>query len=254
MVTDRSKFNQLLVLSRISDKNASRGTIASELGMTKQGLLYHIRSLKESGFLDSSEHITPGGYEYLYAGLMDLSKLIQSNLTIMHRNISWEAIADEDLQKGDRVFLYMQEGNLHASRTIESGSSGICITGAEKDQPIGIEKVEGIIRIKTGRIFIFTLPNLNDPEYSLEKLKLSISLKKEDGEKVGVIGEEAFSIVSSFAIPDFQFATINAAFDAALRGLSCSVYVSRSRFMFVSAELSELSKKFPQVIISVNSI
>ena len=88
MTSDRSKFNQLLVLSRLSESRLSKSQISSELGMTKQGLLYHIKSLRDNGFIDDSDHITPKGYEFLYSGLMDLSRLIQSNLAILHSNIS----------------------------------------------------------------------------------------------------------------------------------------------------------------------
>jgi putative transcriptional regulator len=254
MSSDRSKFNQLLVLSRLSESKESKSQISSELGMTKQGLLYHVKSLRDNGFIDDSDHITPKGYEYLYSGLMDLSRLIQSNLTILHSNISWEAIASEDLESDDRVNLYMHNGYLMASRSTLTGSTGICRIKAKKGDPVSIDRVQGMIHFDQGKIDIFTLPSMDEGGYSASDVRKRLSGILLNGRKIGVIGEQAFALLDSLKRADFEYATPASAFDSALRGISSSIFVSRSRFIFVSAELSELAKKFPQVVFSVNNI
>lgn len=254
MSSDRSKFNQLLVLSRLSESKESKSQISSELGMTKQGLLYHIKSLKETGFIDDSEHITPKGYEYLYSGLVDLSRLIQSNLAILHSNISWEAIAFESIGKGDKIYLYMDSGYLMASTKKKTGSSGISRNAAKKGEPVSIEGVEGIIHIEVGKIDIYTIPGVNEERYDLSGLRKKIVELQDRSRKAGIIGEEAFALLQGIRSLDFEFSTLASAYDAALRGLSSQIFVSRSRFIFISSELSEMAKKFPQVAISVNNI
>jgi putative transcriptional regulator len=254
MSTDRSKFNQLLVLSRLSGSKESKSQISSQLGMTKQGLLYHVKSLRDNGFIDDSDHITPKGYEYLYSGLMDLSMLIQSNLAILHSNISWEAIAAEDLESDDRINLYMQNGYLMASRSIPTGSTGVCRMKAKRGDPVRIDKVEGIIRVDPGKIDIYTLPSMDEAGYSAESVRMKLSGIMANGRKIGVIGEEAFAMMDNLKKVDFEYATLASAYDAALRGISSIIIVSRSRFIFVSAELSEQTKKSPQVVFSVSNI
>lgn len=254
MTSDRSKFNQLLVLSRLSESKLSKSQISSELGMTKQGLLYHVKSLRDNGFIDDSDHITPKGYEFLYSGLMDLSRLIQSNLAILHSNISWEAIASEDLESGDKINLYMHNGYLMASRSVPTESTGICRMNAKKGDPVSIDRVEGIIHFEQGKIDIYTLPGIDDAGYNPVDLKKKLSGILANERRIGVIGEEAFALLATIKKADFEFATLASAYDAALRGISSTILVSRSRFIFVSAELSEQAKKFPQVVFSVSNI
>ena len=133
---------------------------------------------------------------------------------------------------------------------MKSHAHGISDRDAVKESILGVTRIDGIIDIEFGQVEINIIPSgsKNIPD----KIKKKLSNRK-DGEKIGTIGEFAYYLLSGNRI-DFEYAALRSAYDAAIRGISSMIFVSESRFLFISPELSELSKKYPQVRISVNSI
>ncbi len=251
MKAKRTGVNQLLVLSKVFEQSGSPTEMAKDLGLTLQGILYHLRILTESGYIDQTGKITPEGYAFLFTGLKDLTTMISEKLSLLNRDIVWEALAASRISKGESVFLYMKNGYLRASRDSRGKARGVSDRDAEVDHVVGISNVNGIIDLSIGRIDLLLLPKID--AYSTHEIEEKLE-EKIGGKKIGVIGEEAFSAVSKIMKIDFEFAALNAAFDAAIRGISSRIFISESRFLYISTELSELSKKYPQVHIGVNSI
>lgn len=241
------------MLSSIFRGKQSYKEIASSLGMTLQGVLYHINLLKSGKFLAEDGSVTRAGYDHLYRGLKEVSDLITRDLDFLHGNLVWEAFASSPMKKGDSVHLSMKNGYLRASASEEGAAQGTSDRNAGVGDIVGITHVEGTIDYKIGEISIVILPDIEsvtDPNYLLEKIKEKL---KTDA-LMGVIGEEAWQLATQLGKIDFEFAVLDAAYDAAIRGLSSTILVSGRRFLFLSRKLAELSEQFPQVRIGFNSI
>ena len=250
MPVERANINQLMILSGINEKKESYQEMAKNLGLTLQGILYHVKNLKSLGYLDENDRITPSGYNFLYNGLSDFASRISANLNQLHRELVWEAIADDSIKKGQQVSIYMKNGYLRASPSVKGHAHGISDRDAVKESILGVTRIDGIIDIEFGQVEINIIPS--GSENIPDKIRKKLSNRK-DGEKIGTIGEFAYYLLSRNRI-DFEYAALRCAYDAAIRGISSMIFVSESRFLFISPELSELSKKYPQVRISVNSI
>ncbi len=250
MPVERANINQLMILSGINEKKESYQEMAKNLGLTLQGVLYHVKNLKNLGYLDENDRITPAGYNFLYNGLSDFASRISANLNQLHRELVWEAIADDSIKKGQRVSIYMKNGYLRASSRETGNAHGISDRDAVKGTILGVTKIDGIIDIDFGQIEINVIQS--GSENAPDKIGKKLAIRKPD-EKIGTIGEFAYYLLSGNRI-DFEYAALRCAYDAAIRGLSSMIFVSESRFLFISSELTELSKKYPQVRISVHSI
>lgn len=253
MVQERSSINQLMVLSKIYEGKHSYSEIANTLGMTLQGVLYHVNALKESQYLDENGHVTKEGYEHLYHGFKDFSEIISRDLTSLHGDLMWEAVASTKIKKGDRLNLGMKDGYLNAGKNGSGRAEGISDRDAEPGEVIGIIGIKGIIGYEPGVIRVIVLPNVEDFK-NAAKIREEVENLLIKGGKVGVIGEEAWKVGSDLGKIDFEYAVLEAAYDAAVRGLSTSVLVSNRRFTFLSRKLSEFSEQFPQIRISFHSI
>ncbi len=227
--------------------------MANALGLTLQGVLYHVNALKELGYLDEQGHVTNEGYQHLFNGLKDLSDLISRDLESLHGNLVWEAIASSPVKSGERVSLGMHDGYLRAGHDEEGKAEGIADRDASPGDIIGIREVHGIIGYDTGEIKMIILP---DVENILENGELVETVKVHilTTGKIGIIGEEAWRIGRELGRIDFEYGVLEAAYDAAIRGLNTSILISQRRFTFLSRKLSEYSEQYPQIRISFHSI
>ena len=194
------------------------------------------------------------------AELRNGSKISDTVILVEHPDIYTEGrhtLPEDSLPssiKVERGGSITYHGYLMASRSVLTESTGICRMNAKKGEPVSIDRVKGIINFERGKIDIYTLPVIDDAGYNPADIRRKLSGILANGRRIGVIGEEAFALLASMKKADFEFATLASAYDAALRGISSIILVSRSRFIFVSAELSEQAKKFPQVVFSVSNI
>ncbi len=250
MPGERTNLNQLMVLSGINEQKESYQEMARNLGLTLQGVLYHVKNLKNAGYLDENDKITPSGYNFLYNGLSDFASRISENLNQLNRELVWEAIAEDSIKKGQRVSIYMKDGYLRASSQLSGNAHGLSDRDAEGGSILGVTRIDGIIEIEFGLVEINVISSASNG--ALDKTREKLENKKHDV-KIGTIGEFAYYLLSGYRI-DFEYAALRSAYDAAIRGISSMIFVSESRFLFISSELSELSRKYPQVRISVNSI
>ena len=230
--------------------------IAKELGITVPGVQYHLKILKEKSFVTEENTLTNEGFEFLYGGLNGIRTFVSDNITKLDKVITWEALCDEAVKKGDRVYLHMTGGYLHASGKTKSGSSGIAETDGIPPDVIGVSNVEGMIEVKVRDFSIIVLP---DVETIRSKDSISQEIRKKHEEAVfdyvGILGEEAKLIAQKAELEvNFEFSPIEAAFEAASRGQSSMVLISRRRFHFILTLLKELENRNPGIKVNIEYI
>lgn len=240
MEEEKLTLNQLMILSLFSDHRTKTGEIAEELSMTKQGVLYHVKVLKKKGLIDEDDNITNRGFEILYSGLTDLRKYLSESLGKLETALTWEAIADVPVSKGDRVFLSMKKGYLHAGKKQGRTATGIAVNKAYVSDLLLVENVSGTVNMSIGNVTFYVIKgttNSSEPDKILPAAGM-----------IGIIGEGASVFCRNNGIkPDMEFGSIEGAFEACTRGLDAQVFVTDRRFRFTLQKIVELSKTHPRV-------
>ena len=161
----KRNITEFQILSEIVRKqpHIKQKEIADVLGITVQGVSEHIRNLLKKGFITSrgrGEYVlTADGMKALKVWISDFkSYLNHVNQDIYRYKDIWPAIANEDLQEGDEVYLYMNKGHLYASKEIKSESTAKVVEGGCAGEDIAIENIMGIIEIKKGKVVILKIP------------------------------------------------------------------------------------------------
>ncbi len=247
MEDDKLTLNQLMILSMYLDRRSRTQEIAEELSMTKQGVLYHVKALKTRGLIDDEDHITSKGYEILHEGLSKLREYLSESLGRLETALTWEAIADEPVDEGQKVYLTMREGYMHASKQGVNTASGIAVSASDKNGLLLVEDISGTVNMSVGAVKFYVIGEdgktgrIGKPpgEYDLS----------------GAIGEAAHIYCRDHGIEaTLEFGALEGAFDACTRGMDVRVFVSGRRFRFTIQKLGELSRLFPRVSYSIEYI
>ncbi len=251
MLPDQGTTTQIMILLNLFDEVDKPSTIAKSIGITIQGVQYHVKILKNKGYISESNEITKEGYNFLETGLNSMRDFISENIAKLDDIVTWEAIADETLKKGDPVSVYMDNGYLHAGRG-GNGAKGIVKNTAGKDEIAAVSSMSGIVNFKFGLVKIVVLPdveNLSDETLLIERIR---NEHQENGGKIAIVGEEAYLMImkSSLRI-DIEFASLHGVFEAAARGIFSTLYISPRRFHYLLSDLRELQNKYKEVTVKI---
>ncbi|MEM0155945.1 MAG: transcriptional regulator [Thermoplasmataceae archaeon] len=255
MILEQSRLNQLMVLVNVFKGKTKPTEIGKDLGITLQGVIYHLKILKKEGLVSETNELTKKGFDFLYSGLNEIRNFVRENITEMDSALTWEAISDQKIMKGERVSLIMRDGYLHASKHAEpsNGAAGTAQTDALANETVAVSSVTGLISMKLGTLKLVVVPNAEDLLKKSELIQHIKQLKNEENTPlVGVIGEAArFYAVQAGLRIDFEFASLYAAFEAATRGESSMIIVSQRRFHFSLPDIRSLQVKNPEIVLKI---
>ncbi len=250
MIPELDQINQLIVLLNIYEGRKKPSEISREMGITLQGVIYHMKNLKGRGFIDNGNSITKEGFQFLYSGLSNIREFVSSSLKSLDSVMSWEAIAEEDAEAGEKVFLHMKDGYLYASRS-GSGATGKITVSAMKNSVTGVSGLDGIINLRIGVLEIAVLPppdRLNSE--TLGRVKDLVEMKS--GYIISVMGEESLHAAKVLGLkPRIEFSPVSASFEACVRGLDTLLIASAERFHYSLEEISSMEAKYGQVKVHI---
>ncbi len=241
VLRDKSKITTMMILLSILKGNRKLKDIASDIGITIQGVSEYLKILESSGFLKDGK-VTPKGMEFLYTSLEDIGDFVHEANKIIGKIKIAEAIAGEDIKKGDKVGLFMENGYVYAYKK-ESSSMGIAAMDAKKGEDLGIKNLKGIMEIDYGKIDVYVMPDISEGgsrKVSKEKIKKLINRYK----KTGVCGVVAYITIRDIAKIDFEFAAANSAINAAYRGISTILFVSHEMLPYTLKILEDSGIKY----------
>jgi putative transcriptional regulator len=256
MKIEQALISQLIILLNIKNGKTRPSEISKELDITLQGVVYHIKILREKGFINKNNKITKEGFDFLYNGLNYIEDFAHSSLISIDSSLVWEVISDDNIKAGQKVSLYMDSGYLHAGSYIGKGAYGNTVRDSIKNQCTGVTAVREIINIKKSKIIILALDNVEKVD-SMERLSTAVkgSINSLDFDFVGIIGEMAKNITDMINIhPKFEYAAINSAFEAAKRGFTTAILVSDRFFHFSLNEIRELQSRNPDIELNLRHI
>jgi len=223
----KRNITEFQILSEIVRKqpHIKQKEIADALGITVQGVSEHIRNLLKKGYIKSrgrGEYIlTDKGIRVLKTWISQFRNYLEEvNREIYRYKDIWPAIAYEDIEDGDRVYLFMRRGLLYASKTLKTTSTAEVIEGGKKGEDIAITNIEGIIEIKKGKVIILKIP----PRISGGSKNVNYDLIKEVIDKnreavVASMGTVSYVVTQKLNIkPDIRFAVLEGIVKACERG------------------------------------
>lgn len=219
----------LLELLREGPLRAS--DLVDPTGLTLQGVSYNLKQLGEEGLVGFEDEegraarITEEGIEELHDHFLGLKAFIDRALSEMMHVEECVALADEPLEPGDEVGLFMEKGRLVA-RTAESPSTGRVRRGGDEGALVTVTDLSGVAELTPGRIDLIRLPppaSLPSPE------RLARTVEELDGDPSVLVtaGLEAELLVERAGLDPrwgpIPFAAEQAARSAAQRGLDTVV-------------------------------
>jgi putative transcriptional regulator len=221
---DSSRF-QILVEIAAHQPNLRQKEVANRLGVTPQAISEYIKELVADGLVTTDGrmryNITKEGVEWLLEGAAELKRYARTVMEEIISHVSvWTALAEQDLDEGERVSLEMRGGLLFANRKEGIDASGITISEALIGEDVGVSDLKGLISLDEGNIIVCKVPRVQaggSRKVNIDLLKSIIS-----GDKmIGALGIEALvALRKANREPDVIFGAKESAVEAAYHGIS----------------------------------
>jgi putative transcriptional regulator len=204
--------------------------IAKKLGITIQAVSENIKSLVDEGFVETGMgnaryKITKRGIEKVKTEALNLRKYADNVLDTMNTYKSvWPAIAREDMESGETVWLEMENGTLYAGKKKRSAYAKVLKTTLAGDD-VALVELGGTIQLKPGYVVVIQLPTINEGGSKSVDYEKIMEIYERGFDRIGIMGTVSRAVTTKLGIPtDFEFATPDASVAAAKRGLDVLVF------------------------------
>ncbi len=199
--------------------------VADVLGITPQAVSEYIRELVEDGMVASQGRgryeVTREGVEWILSRAEQLEAYARHVRRDLIQQVSvWAAVAAEDLEEGEMVGVYMQDGLLYAGREPRS-ANGAVVRSAWAGEDVGVTRLAGMIDHREGLVHVAKVPRVEkggsravDPA-ALAALAVPIPV-------VAAVGVEARVALEKAGRPPHMFyGAREGVIEAAFHGLDC---------------------------------
>jgi putative transcriptional regulator len=216
-----TKF-QVLVEIANSGPNVQQRDIAKSLEITPQAISDYVSQLiKDERLVSegrSSYRVTNEGVNWMIKMLRELSgytDYIQRAVT----DISvCTAIAEDNLDRGQKVGLKMSDGLLVATTQPSRQASGVTASSARAGEDVGVTTIEGIVPLQIGRVTILRVPGVQrGGSNKVDMARLQSYLKK--SLFTASLGLEAFVVLRKTGADFCRYGAADAAIEAARSGI-----------------------------------
>jgi putative transcriptional regulator len=225
VLRNKNLTTKFQILAEIADggPDIQQREIARKLEITPQAVSDYIAQLVKEKMVTalgrSSYKVTNEGINWLIKALRELSSY---NIFIQRalNNISvCAAIAEDDLEKGQRVAIKMKDGLLFALADSDSGAAGITTSSAHAGEDVGISNISGIVPLDVGNVTIVKIPSVErggsrKVNYTIVKKQAAAS------QPVTSLGLEAAVVLGKVGVDFYRYGAPGAAVEAARSGLN----------------------------------
>ncbi|MDY6916365.1 MAG: winged helix-turn-helix transcriptional regulator [Chloroflexota bacterium] len=215
---------QILVEVAAHQPEVQQRDIAKRLGLSPQAVSDYVKELVADGWLTSdrrsSYRVTPDGVDWILRELREWQNyydIIQQAIA----NIAVSAaIADCDIEKGQKVGLVVRDGILAACDDCGAVATGLAVSSARKGEDVGVTQIEGIVPLDVGTVSVFRVPSIRrGGSRNVDRAGLRKAIK--DTPLVAAIGLEALVALRRIGTePAFFYGVPHAVVEAARSGLS----------------------------------
>jgi len=236
ILRSKRETTRFQVLVEIAEHQPSirQQEIAEKLGVTPQAISEYIRVLVEDGLISAEGrgryYVTHKGVEWV----INNAEMIEGyarhvRRDIIHQVVTWAAIADTDLKKGDAVGVYMKGGWLYAGKKPQT-AMGKVVNDADEGDDVGVARLAGIIEHTEGKITVAKIPRIErggSSAVNLDKLKILVK----DTEVIGAVGLEAYLSLKKIDVtPNMFYGAREGVIEAAFHGMRCLMLIVDEEF------------------------
>jgi putative transcriptional regulator len=224
--------------------------------MTIQGASDYVRAMAREGLVHvvgGEYRATVKGVEYLHENFQALREFVDLSAKDVSIIDITAAVAGATVARGDPVGLFMEKGELVAFPRRASPSRGIAVHAAARGEDLGVRGLEGIVRLRPGRISIRRIPSIREggTRHLGGARKLSTS-----GGVVAVTDAVSTVAARKLGLPvDIRYAPVAASIEAAQRGLDVLLLCSEEGVADAVAAIEDanagLQEKIPYAISGV---
>jgi len=231
----KGELTRFQILAEIAkqEPHLRQKDIAGKLGITVQAISENIKSLSDEGLVETGKghgqyKITKRGIEQVKIDAVNLRKYADQVMETMNTYKSiWPAIAREEFEAGDKVWLEMDGGTLYAT-TQKTSAYAEVLNDVEKGEDVALIKLGGTIELQPGYVVVIKLPTINQGgsrAADLEKIRNIYQDSQRSYNRIGIMGTVSRAVTEKLDIhADFEFATPHATVAAAKRGLNVLVF------------------------------
>lgn len=231
---------KFLVLAKIAESqpHSKQIDIAEELDLTPQAVFGHIQKLKQENLINSDSNnlfVTKKGVQWIINSIEEVEKELEKIKKNSLGKAPTKVIATDEINKGDEVALYLEEGVLKAKKGKgDENSIAIADSSGKKNDVIKVKQINDIIELEEGSVEIFIVSSEKDD--SLGEL-----IEKECGfDEVFTFGMGAISFAQKSSIDiDVKFPTSNTLINYIQRGIDCLVLCEEEKINELTDELVE---------------
>ena len=247
LLRDKSGLTRLLVLAELDrDPGATLSDVARRLDVTVQAVSAYAKSLTEDGLLaagDSGYAVTPRGLQRLHEGVRQLRAAVDAVATPLSVIRVTSAVAAARIKAGERVGLYMEDGDLAAKPRLRAPSTGRATRDAEPGDEVVVTDLAGLVDLQPGRLVVLAVPSPAEGGVARVDLPRLRGLLKDQPrpDKTGAVGTGAAILARRLGEVHFEFAADRAAFNAAERGLHVRLFATRDRLPEVMQAFDQLN-------------
>jgi len=222
-----TKF-QILIEVAAHQPNARQKEIAEKIGVTPQAVSEYIKELVAEGLVSSEGRvryrITKQGVEWVLENAAEMKRYARFVMSDIISHVStWTAIADEDVNAEQEVYLTMRKGLLYVSTQDVTNATGTTISNALKGEDVGVTDLMGLIDLENASITVCKIPRVErggSKNVDLERLKNLVKSKS----YLATIGVESLIALRRVGRePDVMFGAKESVIEAAFHGLSSLV-------------------------------
>ncbi|ARS88702.1 MarR family transcriptional regulator [Natrarchaeobaculum aegyptiacum] len=234
------------ILVQIAERQpaVSQGEIAEEVGVTSQAVSEYIRELVDDGLVEkegrSRYRVTPEGVDWLFQAADDVRRFADHVTGDVLDAMSEAAyIATDDIEEGETVTLFVEDGLLHARPGDEGPATGVATTDAEAGTDVGVNSFEGVMDLEPGSVTVLQVPAVRSGGSRTIDSSL-VTDHCEEADLVVAAGVEAVVACRAAGTePAVPFAAGKIAAEGAERGLTVTALVTTDEVGRVTDTLRE---------------
>jgi putative transcriptional regulator len=233
----KGKLTRMVILREIViNEPGGLKPISDEVGITQQAVSDYISKMRDERLVvpersrGDTFRPTVEGVEFLQSALLKMKEYVDSTISELEIVRSTDAIADTEIESGQRVYLNMKGGLLYASAAGKSDSTGIADMDASPGDVIPVSSLQGVVSMEEGSLVIIEIQPARkgggsariDPDEFENRITDLLELENFDQEgRVNVLDMEAVALMKRSGIDfDMEMGDIDAVMDALTRGLS----------------------------------
>jgi len=256
ILRDLRAFTKLLILLELkSQPRIKMQEIADRLDVTIQAVSEYIKLMINDNLIlktNGEYRLTQIGVEFLHNNISELKEFLDKKIEDLDIINECTAIAGEDLNKGEKVYLSMEGGLLIARKNAidnnsdsnnknesESQSNGLVLYDVKSGTDVAIGNLKGILDYEFGNLTILTLPSTKDGGSKLVSIeKFEKLINDHDPDRIAIYDLIGYSVIKKLGLdPDIEFSSLAASVEAIQRGYNVMLLTSMDTLSDIVSQL-----------------